>query len=60
MKRGQTYHGKPCIHGHGTWRYVANGRCVRCAQIDDRARFLATYVPKTARRRRVSIDGERE
>jgi 5-methylcytosine-specific restriction endonuclease McrA len=27
------YQGKPCIHGHGTERYVYDRRCVVCASI---------------------------
>ena len=24
------YHGRPCIHGHGTERYTTTGVCVTC------------------------------
>lgn len=30
VKVPETYRGKPCIHGHGTRRYVSTGRCVVC------------------------------
>lgn len=28
--RGKTYHGKPCLHGHGTLRYASTSHCVVC------------------------------
>lgn len=40
MKRGETYPGKPCVHGHGTKRYVSNNYCVECRRIYDRKRYL--------------------
>jgi 5-methylcytosine-specific restriction endonuclease McrA len=37
------YQGKPCIHGHGTERYVYDKRCVVCASI--RQNNYATQNP---------------
>ena len=39
-KCAETYSGKPCIHGHGTKRYVSNGQCVECRRGWERARYL--------------------
>ena len=46
-----TYPGKPCIHGHGTRRYVSTGRCVECERLREQKRYLVRYVPKTRIRR---------
>lgn len=32
-KAAATYEGKPCIHGHGTLRYVIGRKCVTCRHI---------------------------
>jgi len=32
LKRGLTYQGKPCKHGHRGIRYVRGGECIDCQQ----------------------------
>ncbi len=41
QKPTETYVGKPCLHGHGGLRYVANGVCVECNGIRRRRRYHA-------------------
>lgn len=35
LARGaKTYRGKPCMRGHGSLRFVANGNCVECNRLN--------------------------
>lgn len=47
----KTYDGKPCIHGHGTRRYISTNGCVECSRLREQDRYLKRYTPKTGERR---------
>jgi hypothetical protein len=53
------YDGKPCLHGHGTKRYVANGDCVTCRNIIKakaaRAKRVARGAIKLGRKRKYPV-----
>lgn len=42
----RTFHGKPCIHGHGTLRNWSTGKCVVCSKEQDNRRYEAKRKAK--------------
>jgi hypothetical protein len=50
--RGEkVYDGKPCVHGHGTGRYVSTGGCIECGRIS----ALAAYHKRRDRLKDVPV-----
>jgi len=41
------YEGLPCIHGHGTLRWTANGACVRCRTLQKARQYYEKQAKKT-------------
>lgn len=50
-KQTGKYDGKPCVHGHGTLRYVAGRSCVVCHSLNATKRFRENPESWRARRK---------
>lgn len=60
MKRTIKYEGRPCIHGHGTVRYVKGRGCVVCMQDNAQRYQNGVRVPPRPKKVFESEDARRE